>query len=74
MLVVVVPAARPVGTVGAVVSPGIVPVVAVTLPDAADTLPAASRARTVYVYAVPGVRPVSVNVVPVALPTRVLPR
>jgi hypothetical protein len=73
VLDVVAPAVRPVGAVGGA-STGTPPVVAVALADDADTLPAASRARTVYAYAVPGVRPVSVNVVPVARPARVVPR
>jgi len=48
------------GTVGAVVSgPG----VAAAANDWADSLPAASIALTVYVYAVPDVRPVSLRLV-----------
>jgi hypothetical protein len=49
-------------------------VVTETAADAADTLPATSLARTVYEYAVDGVRPVSVNDVVVELPTFVVPR
>ena len=37
--------------------------------EAAETLPAASRAVTTKVYGVSGVSPVTVYVVPVALPT-----
>ena len=40
----------------------------------ADCLPDASWATTVYEYVVPGLRPVSVNVVDVALPASVVPR
>ena len=41
---------------------------------AADCLPDASWATTVYEYVVLGLRPVSVNVVDVALPASVVPR
>jgi hypothetical protein len=46
---------------------------AVTAFEAGDTLPAASKATTVYVCAVDGARPVTVNVVAVAVPTTVVP-
>ena len=42
--------------------------------DAADTLPATSRARTVYWYAVAAVRPLSVYDAEVGVPTFVVPR
>ena len=67
-------AARPVGTLGAVVSVGVAFVVTDRADDEADTLPATSRARTVYEYAVEAVRPVSVNDVVVEEPTFVVPR
>ena len=60
VVVVVVPAVRPVGTEGAVVSVGPVDVVAETEEEAAETLPAASLARTVNEYVVAAVRPVTV--------------
>jgi hypothetical protein len=57
------------GTDGAVVSGGISTVVNDTDGDDADTLPATSLARTAYVYAVAGVRPVRVYVALVVDPT-----
>jgi hypothetical protein len=49
-------------------------VVALTAVDFAETLPAASYAATEYVYAVPEVSPESVYVVPLDVPTSVVPR
>src|SRR6266511_210913 len=63
------------GALGGVVSPPPPDwVVAETWLLAAETLPAASRALTVYVYVVDAERPVSVNEVPVAVATFVEPR
>ena len=60
-VVVVVPAVRPVGAEGAVVSVTVpVWVVAETAAEEAEVLPAASLARTVNEYAVPADRPVTV--------------
>ena len=60
-VVVVVPAVRPVGAEGAVVSVTVpVWVVAETAEDAAETLPARSLALTVNEYAVAADRPVTV--------------
>ena len=63
--------ARPPGTGGTVTVPE--PVVPVTEEDLPDS-PAEFVAVTWYVYAVEAVRPLSVYVVPVALPTFVPPR
>ncbi|MNP55014.1 hypothetical protein D3C76_1496190 [compost metagenome] len=54
------------GAVGAVVSPGFVPGSVVTESGAlaCETLPAASRATTVKLYAVAGAKPLIVTVVP----------
>src|SRR6266545_3159860 len=46
-------------------------VVAVTALDGCERFPAASRARTVYVYCVEGARPVSVKDVPAGVATLV---
>ena len=74
-MLVTVPTVKPVGTDGAVVSETVpVSVVAVTALDAAETLPAASLARTVNEYAVAGVSPVAVKLVPVGDPISVVPR
>jgi hypothetical protein len=51
--------------------PGAGSVVAVTAPDGAEVLPAASRAVTVKVYAVAAASPPTVKVVPDVLPTTV---
>jgi hypothetical protein len=48
--------------------------VAFTAALAADCLPEASNARTVYEYVVLAVSPVSVKVSPVTLPAMVAPR
>jgi hypothetical protein len=58
--------ARPVGAVGAVVS-GQAAAAAVRF-EVADTLPAASNARTPNVWLVPQARPVNVNDVVVVVP------
>ena len=63
--------ARLVGALGAVVSPPAAWVVPVTWLLAAETLPAASRAFTVYAYEVLALSPVSVKEVLVTVPTLV---
>lgn len=62
-------AERFVGVEGAVVSPAAACVVALGVFELAETLPAASMARTVYDYAVEAVRPVSEYEVPLGVPT-----
>jgi hypothetical protein len=66
---VTVGAARFAGAVGGVVSPVAGFVVTDSAAESADTLPAASSARTVYEYVVDAVRPVSENEVVLDVPT-----
>ena len=72
VVLVLEPTARFVGAVGGFVS-GVELVVPVAALLAGETLPAASNATAVYVCVVPGVRPVTVKVRAVVVPTMVVP-